>query len=72
MNPAMEIYKQIGEEIVRVQSDLDDYTKLLAYADPSDAPRLRDLANDARGFLAGLDRARSIAYRQAMSIKESA
>lgn len=71
MTTAMDIYNSIGEEIDRRQSQLEDFAELAAYSDPKDGNRLRDLANQTRDMIAGLDLARSIAYPHAMTEKES-
>lgn len=71
MSTAMDIYNAIGEEIEHRQSDLNDLNLLIAYADPKDAPTLRDTAHSTRDLIAGLNLARSIAYRHAMTVKET-
>lgn len=72
MNPAMEIYEQIGQDIQKFQAEIDDLKVMVAFGDAKDVAPLRALMNSRRDFIDGLERARSIAYRQAMSIKESA
>ena len=72
MTTAIEVYRSIGEEMDRLQEQLKDFSELAAYTtDPSDGARLRSEANHLRSMINGLDRARSIAYRCAMDLKES-
>lgn len=70
MTTARVVYNLIGDEIEILQDQVKEFSELAAYADSSDRDYLLSQANHIRSMIVGLDRARSIAYRTAMSKNE--
>lgn len=68
-NSPMDVHRAITLELEKAQNELDEFKALMVYSDNNDLQQLRRLADSKRDFIAGLDRARSLAFSIAINSK---